>query len=90
MGKYRSRAEIVADMLATILNKGGSIKPTRLMYGSNLSHGQMKGYLADLEERGFVEEKKEGRQKLIAITDAGAKYLQMIREVQAFEESFGI
>lgn len=78
-------------MLVAIQNKGGRIKPTHLMYKANLSHVQMNSYLEDLIGKGFVEkvEEKSGNNYLI-LNDKGHKFIQRLREMKAFEESFGL
>lgn len=86
----RSRLEIIGDMLHTLANAGGHIKPTHLMYKSNLSHGQMKLYLEELGEKGFVEDGIERKKKVIRITEKGMGFLQKLRDIREFEEGFGL
>ena len=86
----RSRIDIIADMLHSIQNKGGEIKPTHLMYRSNLSHSQMKTYLDDLIDRDFVEKKDKNRNEYLVITDKGHKCLQKLSEMQEFAKTFGL
>ncbi len=82
--------EIVGDMLTAIQEKGGKIKPTHLMYKSNLSHEQLKSYLEELLEKELVDEvkSKEDNQYVI-ITEQGSKFVQRLREMRQFERSFG-
>lgn len=63
MSERRSRIEIIGDILKSIQGKGGSIKPTHLLYKSNLSHDRMKSYVEELKEKGLMceEVKKEKR-----------------------------
>ncbi|MFT4343774.1 MAG: winged helix-turn-helix domain-containing protein, partial [Candidatus Woesearchaeota archaeon] len=56
MSKKRNRLEVIYDILVAIRNKNGRIKPTHILYKSNLSHKMMNEYLSDLIEKGFVEE----------------------------------
>ena len=77
-------------MLTSILEKRGSIKPTHLMYGANMSHKQMQRYLKDLEESDFVKRKEQEGNERIHITDKGRAFLQKINEMRAFEEGFGL
>ena len=86
----RSRLDIVADMLVSIQEKGGEIKPTHLMYKSNLSHTQMKSYLEDLVKKNFVQRLKKENYEYIIITDPGLKFLQKVEEMREFENTFGL
>ena len=86
----RTRIDIIGDMLSSILGKGGEIKPTHLMYKSNMSHTQMKTYLDDLIEKDFVKKLKKGNYEYITITDKGCEFVQKLKEVKAFEKTFGL
>ncbi len=86
----RGRIDIIEDMLAAIQKKGGSIKPTHLMYKSNLSHGQMGKYLEELTEKMFVQRVADGEKEQIEITEQGCRFLQKIREMKEFEDAFGL
>lgn len=90
MEKLRSRLDIIADILHVIMNKGGSIKPTHLMYKANLSHGQMKLYLRDLESKGLVKQEEKGSSTVIAITDTGMVFANKLRAMREFSELFRI
>ena len=54
MGARRSRLELIYDILLAIQNKGGQIKPTHLMYKSNLSHKLLNHYLEELMTKELV------------------------------------
>ena len=86
----RTRIDIIGDMLSSILNKGGEIKPTHLMYKSNMSHTQMKIYLDDLVEKDFVAKIKKGNYEYITITDKGCEFVQKLKQVKEFEKAFGL
>ena len=88
--RKRSRIDIIYDMLKTISDKGGSIKPTHLMYKANLSHAQMKLYLDELMEKTMIaEEEKKGR-KMLLITDKGFSFIAKLNQMKEFEKTFGI
>ncbi len=90
MTERRSKLEIVGDMLKSIEAKGGSIKPTHLLYKSNLSHERMKLYVDELKSKGLIEEKEEKGKRMFVITDKGFDFLASFRKVRELEEAFGI
>lgn len=77
-------------MLASILSKSGEIKPTHLMYKSNLSHSQLRSYLDDLIEKEFVKNIRKDKYEYIIITDKGCNFLEKLREMKRFEDTFGL
>jgi predicted transcriptional regulator len=88
--KRRGKLEIVNDMLRSILNKGGKIKPTHLLYKSNLSHSKMKEYLKELMAKEMVEEIEEKGKKMFLITDKGREFLLEFERIKEFSDSFGL
>jgi predicted transcriptional regulator len=90
MARKRSRLDIITDMLAAIQDKGGTIKPTHLMYKSNLSHDQMKSYLDELVGKEMIGKIQKSSYDYIIITDKGCNFLQKLREMQEFEKTFGL
>ncbi len=90
MERKRSRIDIIADMLLSIQNKGGKIKPTHLMYKSNMSHSQMKSYLEELIGKNFVSKVNTNNYEYLMLTDAGSKFLERLKEMKEFEKTFGL
>lgn len=90
MSKKREKLQVIFDILSSIRDKGGTIKPTHLMYKSNLSHTMMKEYLKDLMEKEFIEIEELKKGKLYVLTDKGYKYLQEYDVVLRFLENFGL
>ena len=90
MAKKRTRIDIITDMLASIQNKGGKIKPTHLMYKSNMSHTQMNSYLEELLGKEFISKVKKDKYDYIIITDKGHEFLIKLKEIKEFEETFGL
>ncbi|MGV8169640.1 MAG: winged helix-turn-helix domain-containing protein [Candidatus Nanoarchaeia archaeon] len=90
MAKKRERLDIIEDILLSIQSKNGEIKPTHLMYKSNLSHTQMKSYLEELIEKSLVQKISKKNYEYIIITDRGLEFLTKLKEMKAFDESFGL
>jgi len=75
LGSYRSRLDIIADILHVA--KDGA-KKTQIMYQANLSYKLLKKYLADVIEACLVRfEKKEG---YYIITSKGMNFLEVYKE----------
>ena len=82
--------EIINDMLTAIQQKD-RIKPTHLMYKSNLSHKLLKSYLEELLEKEFVkEELTKNNYKYLIITDKGLEFIDKFRKMKEFTDSFGL
>ncbi len=96
MAARRSRLELIFDILLAIQNKGGRIKPTHLMYKSNLSHKLLNNYMEELiaKELISVEEeftkKRQKSTKTIVITDKGLGFLAEFRRMREFTDAFGL
>ena len=94
--KRRSRLELIYDILLSIQNKGGTIKPTHLMYKSNLSHKLLNNYLDELIGKELVEiqeiehRKKKTNSKIIVLTDKGSGFLAEFRRMREFTNAFGL
>ena len=91
----RSRLELVFDILQAIQNKGGQIKPTHLMYKSNLSHKLLNSYLEELISKEMIEimeieGKKKKISKMVALTEKGSGFLAEFRRIREFTEAFGL
>ena len=86
----RSKIEIIHDMLRAVQDKHGRIKPTHLLYKSNLSHKKMTEYLDDLLEKELVHKVDEGGYQYVTLTDKGATFLAEFRRMKEFTESFGL
>jgi len=90
MARKRDRTDIVLDMLSSIQDKGGEIKPTHLMYKSNLSHNQMNLYLEELFQKDFVMKISKNKGQYLSITDKGREFMMKLREMKEFERTFGL
>jgi predicted transcriptional regulator len=96
MGARRSRLELVFDILLSIQNKGGTIKPTHLMYKSNLSHKLLNQYMDELLQKQLIiineefHKKRKSPSKVITLTEKGSVFLAEYRRMREFTDAFGL
>ena len=74
VGKYRSRVEIVADILKVASD--GALK-THIMYKCNLSYKLLQQYLAETINAGLISSK--GSRKQYTTTEKGEQFLQQFK-----------
>ncbi len=90
MSQRRNQLEIIYDILQAVMDKGGMIKPTHLLYKSNLSHARMKEYIQQLGEKGMlVSCEQDGRHKF-RITDQGLRFVADYKKVRELTNAFGL
>lgn len=85
----RTKLDIIGDILAVIMSNNGEIKPTHLMYKSNLAHNQMKSYLEELIQKDLIKKIVKNKKECIAITEKGYHFAQKLKEIKQFERAFG-
>ena len=90
MNKKRNRLEVIRDILKVILERNGKIKPTHILYKSNLSHQMMEDYLGELIGKGFVVQHSVSTGKTYSVTDKGRTYLDKYKAIAEFTDSFGL
>lgn len=90
MDKKRNKLEVIHDILLVINEKNGKIKPTHILYKSNLSYIMMEQYLSELLQKGFVREIKLKKGKTYEVTEKGRNYLSQYNLIKNFTESFGL
>jgi len=90
MSQRRVKIEIINDILISIQQKGGKIKPTHLLYKSNLSYNKMKEYLNELIQKKMIKEIDLKGKKGYAITEEGLKFLSEFKKIKEFTDSFGL
>ncbi|MFW5852909.1 MAG: winged helix-turn-helix domain-containing protein [Nanoarchaeota archaeon] len=89
--KRRTKIEIIYDILKAIQNRGGQIKPTHLLYKSNLSHKKMIEYVGELIEKEMMRENAVANgNKMYVITNKGLNYIAQFKQIQQFSDAFGI
>ncbi|MBI2148758.1 hypothetical protein HYU23_03690 [Candidatus Woesearchaeota archaeon] len=90
MNKRRDRLQVIYDILKAIQDKNGKIKPTHILYKSNLSHQMMEEYLKELIEGGFIIETKKPEGRTYQLTEKGFDYLRKYQVITDFVDSFGL
>ncbi|MGV8151815.1 MAG: winged helix-turn-helix domain-containing protein [Candidatus Nanoarchaeia archaeon] len=90
MAKKRERLEVIKDILMKI-RENKNIKPTRLLYASNLSPQMFKEYVNELIVKGFIkiDIDKEDR-KSFSLTKKGNDFLEEYRSIENFIQNFGL
>lgn len=86
----RAKTDIIFDMLRAMEAKGGKIKPTHLLYKSNLSHQRMKLYLDELKQKEMIKDAEDDGKLVYELTDKGRWFLQNFKQMKAFTEAFGL
>jgi predicted transcriptional regulator len=76
---YRSRLEIVRDMLQIVDNAGNSgSKKTHVMYGANLSYKLLTRYLDDVLDAGLIH----NTGPCYLITERGKEFLKVYEDYE--------
>jgi len=90
MAKKRERLEVIKDILNAI-RTNRKIKPTRLLYASNLSPQMFKDYVNELIKKDFIKlDIDEKEKKTFSITRKGMEFLQEYKVIENFVENFGL
>ena len=90
MAKKRDRLQIIHDILKAIHDKNNRIRPTHILYKSNLSHQMMEEYLKELIGKNFVTENISKEIKTYSLTQKGFDYLNKYKMIAEFTDSFGL
>jgi len=90
VAKKRERLDVIRDILQTI-KQNREIKPTRLLYASNLSPQMFKEYINELIEKKFIKlDIDEKEKKTFSLTKKGQDFLQEYRVIEGVIENFGL
>ncbi|MEK6942845.1 MAG: winged helix-turn-helix domain-containing protein [Nanoarchaeota archaeon] len=90
MSKKRERLQIIFDILSVIKEKNGKIKPTNILYKSNLSNKMLLEYMNELIQKEFIVENKINKSKTYSLTQKGFDYLSKYQMIAEFTSSFGL
>ena len=91
MNRKRERLEIIYDILKAIQDKGGNVKPTHILYKSNLSHQMLIDYMSELIEKKFISESIDKKNnKKYSLTEKGFNYIRDFSVISSYVESYGL
>ena len=90
MSKKRDKLQIIYDILSVIKEKNGKIKPTNILYKSNLSNQMFQDYMNELIQKGFIMETKAKSGKTYSLMQKGFDYLNKYQMIVDFTVSFGL
>ena len=86
--KYRSQLRIYVDIMRVIQREGNEAKPTRILYGANLSHDRLVKYLEELKTLAVIQESGTD-ERVYSLTQKGIEFLNNFRRVESFASAFG-
>jgi predicted transcriptional regulator len=87
--KYRSQMKIYVDIMRVIQQEENHAKPTRILYGANLSHDRLLKHLDELKTLGVIEEVVESDDRFYKLTQKGIEFMNQFRAVERFATAFG-
>jgi predicted transcriptional regulator len=87
--KYRSQMRIYVDIMRVIQREENRAKPTRILYGANLSHDRLVKHLDELKSLDVIEEVVDEDDKFYRLTQKGVEFLNQFRAVERFATAFG-
>ena len=90
MARKRERLDVIRDIIKSI-RESRHIKPTRLLYASNLSPQMFKEYVSELLNKKFIklDVMKKGK-KEFTLTSKGYEFLEEYKVIENFIENFGL
>lgn len=83
----RTDMDIMVDILSIISAHHGQIKPTHLMYKSNLTYKSLTDHVAKLVEKELLQRQGSDRYH---ITDKGLQVMQEWKKMKEFLSSMGL
>ena len=88
--RKRSHLDIVFDILRYIQEKGENVKPTHILYKSNLSSQMLKDYLKELLDKHFIKENNTKKGKTYSLTEKGFNFIKDYKVIKSFTISYGL
>ena len=91
MNRKRGRLEIIRDILSVVRDKGGKVRPTHILYRSNLSSEMLKQYIEELVEKEFLQvEQDKKKNKYYSLLPKGYNYIADYKVIKGFIDSYGL
>jgi len=87
--KYRSQMRIYVDIMLVIQREENHAKPTRILYGANLSYDRLVKHLDELKTLGVIEEVDGPDDRFYRLTQKGIDFMNQFRAVERFASAFG-
>ena len=81
--------KIYVDIMRVIQQEENHAKPTRILYGANLSHDRLLKHLDELKTLGVIEEVVESDDRFYKLTQKGIDFMNQFRAVERFATAFG-
>jgi predicted transcriptional regulator len=82
LGNYRSRLDIIADILQVVSQNA---KKTQIMYQANLSYKVLTRYLRQVSESSLIDFEHEER--CYTLTDKGREFLEVYKDFDRTNKS---
>ncbi len=90
MIRKRERLEIILDILLVIRDRRGHVKPTHILYKSNLSSKMLKEYLQELLALELITREQSGGRTSYSLTEKGFDYIRDFTIIKNFMRSYGL
>ncbi len=88
--RKRDRLQVIHDILKSIQEKDGRIRPTNILYKANLSPQMLNEYLKELIEKGMIKENSSKEGKTYSLEKKGFEFLAKYKTITEFLETFGL
>ncbi len=87
----RDRFQIFYDILSCIRDEGNDVKPTHVLYKSNISYQMLLEYVNSAKNNGLLKEVHDEKgKKRFVLTDRGYNFLSDFEKIREVEESYGL
>ena len=80
---------IYVDIMLVIQREENHAKPTRILYGANLSYDRLVKHLDELKTLGVIEEVDDPDDRFYRLTQKGIDFMNQFRAVERFASAFG-